>query len=147
MSNIYMSGPGSNPRGDSNSNPGPTFGLGINPNPNGNAGSNARAGANGNGNAGAGGDGDVSPKRADASQHIRLPDHLIRPHLTAIHRTLSDAVRAVRSREEQETLLDADEEDVDPDGCVREDGGLMGPRGVFCPDPHEKLPVYYTIHR
>lgn len=53
----------------------------------------------------------------------------------------------MRSREEQETLLGADEELVDPDGCVREDGGVTGPREIFCPDPHAELTVYYTIHR
>ncbi|KAF2704183.1 hypothetical protein K504DRAFT_442209 [Pleomassaria siparia CBS 279.74] len=92
--------------------------------------------------------GDVSPRRVQSSsQHIRLPDHLNRPHLTAKHRSLSDALRAVRSREEQETLLGPDEEIVDPDGCVRGEGGLMGPREIFHRDPHKDLEVYYTIHR
>ncbi|KAF2122125.1 hypothetical protein BDV96DRAFT_562947 [Lophiotrema nucula] len=91
-------------------------------------------------------DGSISPKRGD--NHIRIPEHLARrPHLTESHRTLSDALRAQRSREEQETLLGADEEVADPDGCVREDGGQTGAREVFCPDPHQGLGVYVTIHR
>ncbi|OCL14854.1 hypothetical protein AOQ84DRAFT_330351 [Glonium stellatum] len=59
------------------------------------------------------------------------------------HRSLSEALRAVRSREEQETLL-GDEEQADPDGCLRGDGG---PRPIFVPDPHSGLPIYMTIHR
>jgi hypothetical protein len=61
---------------------------------------------------------DVSPKRSppQSTGHIRLPDHLDRPHLSP-HRSLSDALRAVRSREEQETLL-GDDEVADPDGCL-----------------------------
>ncbi|KAF2175631.1 hypothetical protein K469DRAFT_701665 [Zopfia rhizophila CBS 207.26] len=78
------------------------------------------------------------------SPHIRIPDHLTRPHLNSSHRSLSDALRAVRSREEQETLLD-DDEVADPDGCLRENG--CGPREVFCQDPWRDLPVYMTIHR
>ncbi|OCK86148.1 hypothetical protein K432DRAFT_316847 [Lepidopterella palustris CBS 459.81] len=63
--------------------------------------------------------------------------------LNASHRSLSDALRAVRSREEQETLL-GDEEQADPDGCLRPNGR---PAQVFVPNPHAELPVYTTIHR
>lgn len=52
----------------------------------------------------------------------------------------------MRSREEQETLLE-DDEVADPDGCLREDGGLFGPREVFFKDPHAGLKVYWNIHR
>ncbi|ORY06014.1 hypothetical protein BCR34DRAFT_41291 [Clohesyomyces aquaticus] len=85
-------------------------------------------------------------KSPSSSKHIRIPDHLQRPHLNASHRSLSDALRAVRSREEQETLL-GDDEAADPDGCLREDGLRGGPREIFCRDPHQHLPVYYSIHR
>ncbi|KAF2815051.1 uncharacterized protein BDZ99DRAFT_566953 [Mytilinidion resinicola] len=64
---------------------------------------------------------------------------------TSSHRSLSEALRAVRSREEQETLLgDGDEEIADPDGCLR---AYAGPQQVFVPDPHAGLPVYVSIHR
>lgn len=90
---------------------------------------------------------EISPKKeAKSTGHIRIPQHLNRPHLTSNHRSLSDALRAVRSREEQETLLE-DDEVADADGCLREDGGRLGPREVFFPDPHNELRVYYTIHR
>jgi hypothetical protein len=36
---------------------------------------------------------------------------------------------------------------ADPDGCLREDGGLFGPREVFFKDPHAGLKVYWNIHR
>ncbi|KAF2018305.1 hypothetical protein BU24DRAFT_168205 [Aaosphaeria arxii CBS 175.79] len=87
-----------------------------------------------------------SSKRATSSKHVRMAEHLQRPHLAANHRSLSDAMRAVRSREEQETLL-TDDEIADPDGCLREDSSRLGPREVFHPDPHSALDVYYTIHR
>jgi hypothetical protein len=80
------------------------------------------------------------------NRHIRLPTHLHRPHLESGHRSLSEVIRAVRSREEQETLLE-DDEIADPDGCLREDGGLFGPREVFFKDPHAALKVYWNIHR
>jgi len=76
--------------------------------------------------------------------HIQISDQLQRPRLNASHRSLSDALRAVRSREEQDALL-GDDELADPDGCLRENGGA--PRGVFTEDPHRDLPVYMTIHR
>jgi hypothetical protein len=135
-----MSGPTSNPGTYNTFN---TTSFNTNTNPNGNR--NGTGIENGNGHRQ--GQGDVSPKRKQSNQHIKLPDHLNRPHLSANHRSLSDALRAVRSREEQETLLGQDEEVVDPDGCVREDGGVTGPREIFCSDPHAGLMVYYTIHR
>lgn len=61
----------------------------------------------------------------------------LRPDL---QRSLSDALRMMRSREEQETLL-GDEEQADADGC------LHGPEQIFCPNPHLELPVYASIHR
>jgi hypothetical protein len=94
---------------------------------------------------------DISPKRNSSPQHpqlaghIRIPEHLQRPHLSPKHRSLSDVLRAQRSREEQETLLE-DDEVADPDGCLREDG-RTGEREVFFRDPHSNLRVYYTIHR
>ncbi|KAF1950289.1 hypothetical protein CC80DRAFT_554517 [Byssothecium circinans] len=96
--------------------------------------------ATGNGNASS-----TTPKRKP-SQHIRLADHFQRPHLAGDHRTLSDALRAERSREEQETLL-GDDELAGPDGCLREEGQETGPRQVFHPDANTGLNIYYTIHR
>ena len=87
----------------------------------------------------------VPPKRK-VSQHIRLVDHLQRPNRLGSHRTLSDALRAERSRAEQETLL-ADDELADPDGCLREEGRQPGPRQIFQPDTNTGLDIYYTIHR
>jgi hypothetical protein len=55
-------------------------------------------------------------------------------------------MKAVRSREEQEALLEEDDV-ADPDGCLREEGERIGPREVFFRDPHKDLNVYYTIHR
>ncbi|KAF2470289.1 uncharacterized protein BDR25DRAFT_262072 [Lindgomyces ingoldianus] len=103
---------------------------------------NGSGSSNDNGNR----EGSLSPKRAPPGQHIRIPEQLQRPHLNQSHRSLSDALRLVRSREEQETLL-GDDEVADPDGCLREDGLMNGPREIFCRDPHQDLPVYYTIHR
>ncbi|KAF2679119.1 hypothetical protein K458DRAFT_435352 [Lentithecium fluviatile CBS 122367] len=84
--------------------------------------------------------------RQKSTQHIKLPDHLNRPHLSGVHRTLSDALRAERSREEQETLL-GDDEDADRDGCLREPGELPGPREIFARDLHASLNIYYNIQR
>lgn len=80
--------------------------------------------------------------------HIRISKHLKKPHLTSNHRSLSDVLRAVRGREEQENLL-GDDEVADADGCLREEGVGMGigPREVFFRDPHGGLDVYYNIHR
>lgn len=85
------------------------------------------------------------PSRHQSAQHIKLADHLNRPHLKA-HRTLSDALRAERSREEQETLLN-DDDLADADGCLRDHGQPSGPRQVFYSDPNSALDTYYNIHR
>jgi hypothetical protein len=90
-----------------------------------------------------------SPQRAppQSTGHIRIPTVLNRrPHLHENSRTLSEALRAVRSREEQETLL-GDDEVSNPDGVSRDAEGAREPREVFTRDPHLKLPVYYTIQR
>lgn len=63
------------------------------------------------------------------------------PARPEMHRTISQALRAVRSREEQETLL-GDDGEADDEGCV----GLNSST-YFTPNPHSKLPVYRTIHR
>ena len=57
-------------------------------------------------------------------------------------KSISEALRLARSREEQETLLGEGEE-ADDDGCYppRKDDN---PRA---PNPHSQLPVYTTIHR
>lgn len=58
------------------------------------------------------------------------------------HRSLRDAVRLERSREEQETLL-GDTEQADDDGCYpprKNDDPRI-------PNPHAWLPVYTTIHK
>lgn len=96
--------------------------------------------------------GDVSPKRRPSpeqrksSRHIEFRNHLRRPHLTETQRTLSDALRAAKSREEQETLL-PEEDHAGSDGCFNGTGQPVGPRDVFAPDPHSGLKVYYNIHR
>ena len=57
-------------------------------------------------------------------------------------RSISEALRLARSREEQETLL-GEEEQADDDGCFppRQNSD---PRA---PNPHSALPVYTTIHK
>lgn len=96
--------------------------------------------------------GDVSPKRRPSpvqrksSRHIEFRNHLRRPHLTDTQRTLSDALRAAKSREEQETLL-PDEDHAGSDGCFNGTGEPVGTREVFTPYPHSDLKVYYNIHR
>lgn len=83
-------------------------------------------------------------------QHIALTEPE-RPSLPArlsaavrgeSHRSMSEAMRMERSRQEQETLLD-DEEQADDDGCYppRKNDD---PRA---PNPHGWLPVYTTIHK
>lgn len=57
-------------------------------------------------------------------------------------RSLSEAMRLARSREEQEQLL-GDEEEADDDGCYPPRRN-SDPR---VPNPHSHLPVYQTIHR
>ncbi|KAK3066618.1 hypothetical protein LTR53_016964 [Teratosphaeriaceae sp. CCFEE 6253] len=57
-------------------------------------------------------------------------------------KSLSEALRLARSREEQETLL-GDHEEADDDGCYP-------PRSTDAPrtpNPHASLPIYTTIHK
>ena len=57
-------------------------------------------------------------------------------------KSVSEALRLARSREEQDTLLGADEQ-ADDDGCYP-------PRITDeprVPNPHRFLPVYTTIHK
>lgn len=82
------------------------------------------------------------------NSHIRLeppkrPD-LFKRNTTRAESTksISEALRLARSREEQETLLGADEQ-ADDDGCYP-------PRisdEPRAPNPHRFLPVYTTIHK
>lgn len=65
-----------------------------------------------------------------------------RPGREQSGRSISEAMRLLRSSEEQETLL-GDEELADDDGC-------FPPRkndDPQAPNPHADLPVYTTIHR
>jgi hypothetical protein len=83
-------------------------------------------------------------------QHIALTEPT-RPALPArltatargeSHRSMSDALRLARSRQEQEELLD-DEEQADDDGCYpprKNDDPRV-------PNPHGWLPVYTSIHK
>jgi len=80
------------------------------------------------------------------SRHIEFRKFLKRPHLEESQRTLSDALRAAKSREEQETLL-PDDDHAGSDGCFNGAGEPVGPRDVFAPYPHSSLQVYYNIHR
>ncbi|KAH7394131.1 hypothetical protein DE146DRAFT_660829 [Phaeosphaeria sp. MPI-PUGE-AT-0046c] len=94
---------------------------------------------------------DVSPKRRPSpsrksSRHIEFRKYLKRPHLEESQRTLSDALRAAKSREEQETLL-PDDEPAGSDGCFNGAGEPVGPREQFAPYTHSALQVYYNIHR
>lgn len=96
-------------------------------------------------------DGDVSPKRRPSperkpSRHVEFRKYLKRPHLTETQRTLSDALRSAKSREEQETLL-PDEDYAGSDGCFNGRGEPMASRTVFTPDPHTVSRVYFNIHR
>lgn len=71
-----------------------------------------------------------------------LPSRLTAGARGESHRSMSEAMRIARSREEQEELLD-DEEQADDDGCYppRKNDD---PRA---PNPHGWLPVYTTIHK
>jgi hypothetical protein len=55
------------------------------------------------------------------------------------HRTISQALRIAREREEQETLL-GDEENIAPDSTLTR-------AHSYHENPHADLPVYKTIHR
>ena len=89
-----------------------------------------------------------SSSEAEGSNHIRLespkrPDLYKRNTLRGQStKSLKDALRMERSREEQQTLLGVEEE-ADDDGCypprINDE-----PRA---PNPHGCLPVYATIHK
>jgi hypothetical protein len=96
-------------------------------------------------------DDNVSPMRRPSparkpSRHIEFRKFLKRPHLEESQRTLSDALRAAKSREEQETLL-PDDDHAGSDGCFNGAGQPVGPRELRAPYPHSGLQVYYNIHR
>ncbi|KAK0308844.1 hypothetical protein LTR01_004723 [Friedmanniomyces endolithicus] len=57
-------------------------------------------------------------------------------------KSISEALRLARSREEQETLL-GEHEQADDDGCYPP-RSMDGPRA---PNPHQSLPIYTTIHK
>ncbi|KAH8724652.1 hypothetical protein GQ44DRAFT_708546 [Phaeosphaeriaceae sp. PMI808] len=94
---------------------------------------------------------EASPRRRPSpsrkpSRHIEFRKYLKRPHLEDSQRTLSDALRAAKSREEQETLL-PDDAHAGSDGCFNGAGEPVGPQEVFAPYPHHGLQVYYNVHR
>lgn len=80
--------------------------------------------------------------------HVRV-DEPSRPQLFARNtfraqssKSVSDAMRQERARQEQETLLGC-EELADDDGCYP-------PRLTdepIAPNPHKQLPIYTTIHK
>lgn len=83
------------------------------------------------------------------SGHIQMAAEPRRPHLFKRNtmrgestKSISEALRLARSREEQETLL-GEEEQADDDGCYppRKNDD---PR---TPNPHQHLPIYTTIHK
>lgn len=92
---------------------------------------------------------EMSPARREDSRHItmdspsmrpRLPDRKDRTQQSA--RSISEALRVARAREDQETLLE--------DGAQADDDGCYPPRKdsiPWQPNPHAKLSVYTTIHR
>ena len=55
------------------------------------------------------------------------------------HRTISQALRIAREREEQETLM-GDDENAEPESCLTR-------AHSFHDNPHANLLVYKTIHR
>lgn len=55
------------------------------------------------------------------------------------HRSISEALRIAREREEQETLM-GDDENIEPESCLTR-------AHSFHDNPHADLPVYKTIHR
>lgn len=87
-----------------------------------------------------------SPSTRKSSGHIEFRKYLKRPRITENQRTLSDALRSARSREEQETLL-PDDDHAGSDGCFNGAGEPVGVRELFAPYPHANLTVYYNIHR
>ena len=91
---------------------------------------------------------EIPDSDAGNSSHIRLeaprrPDMFKRrSSRNESRKSISEALRLARSREEQETLLGADEQ-ADDDGCypprVSDEPRL--------PNPHRFLPIYATIHK
>src|ERR1700761_1228581 len=91
---------------------------------------------------------DVPSTDSANASHIRLeppkrPDLFKRSTVRGEStKSVSEALRLARSREEQETLLEEGEE-ADDDGCypprINDE-----PRA---PNPHKSLPVYGTIHK
>ncbi|KAF2166218.1 hypothetical protein M409DRAFT_66707 [Zasmidium cellare ATCC 36951] len=91
---------------------------------------------------------DDRPASSNGSAHIRM-ESPVRPRLPkrntnrgASSKSISEALRMARSREEQETLL-GEHEEADDDGCYP-------PRknaDPTVPNPHADLPVYTTIHK
>jgi hypothetical protein len=61
-------------------------------------------------------------------------------------RTLSDALRSAKSREEQETLL-PEEDYAGSDGCFNGQGEPMVPRTASAPDLNNNKKTYFNIHR
>ncbi|KAJ8611231.1 hypothetical protein MRB53_038075 [Persea americana] len=101
------------------------------------------------GGRGGGGDGNDSTSMFPHYQHITMAEDPPRPRLPKRQtlrgtrtKSFNEAMRLARSREEQETLLGA-EEQADDDGCYppRQSDD---PRA---PNPHLALPVYNTIHQ
>lgn len=85
----------------------------------------------------------------DGSTHIRMEEPAMRPAMLtrkslrgASTKSISEALRAARSREEQDTLLG--------DGVEADDDGCYPPRkndDPRIPNPHRALPVYNTTHK
>ncbi|KAL1303277.1 hypothetical protein AAFC00_006685 [Neodothiora populina] len=70
----------------------------------------------------------------------RLPDRNSRKEQSS--RSITEALRMARRREEQEALLESGE-DADDDGCYPPRKDSI----PWQPNPHAKLPVYTTVHR
>ncbi|KAL6709439.1 hypothetical protein ACN47E_001374 [Coniothyrium glycines] len=95
--------------------------------------------------------GEISPKcrpspSRQPSRHIEFRKFLKRPHLTETQRTLSDALRSAKSREDQETLL-PDDDHAGSDGCFNAQGEPLTPRDVTTPVSSKNERVYFNIHR
>ncbi|KAL6149602.1 hypothetical protein ACJQWK_02402 [Exserohilum turcicum] len=81
------------------------------------------------------------------SRHIEFRKYLKRPYKDT-QRTLSDALRSARSREEQETLL-PEEDYAGSDGCFNGQGQPMAPRipGTHPVNNYLTYRTYFNIHR
>ena len=86
-----------------------------------------------------------SPQRKP-SRHIEFRKYLKRPHMMENQRTLSDALRSAKSREEQETLL-PEEDYAGADGCFNGQGEPMLERTASAPDLNNNKKTYFNIHR